>query len=185
MHTRVLTRQLTTPLGPMLAGVTDPSPSLCLLEFTDRPRLSKELDDLARAVGPDEAVGDFETRTPATDLLDELEAQLADYFNHDRTAFDLPLTTPGTDFQQAVWNHLQTIPHGTTTTYGSIAETLDRPGAQRAVGAANGANRISIVIPCHRVIDANGNLHGYGGGLDRKRQLIELEQATLFSRATP
>ncbi|MEO1534612.1 MAG: methylated-DNA--[protein]-cysteine S-methyltransferase [Planctomycetota bacterium] len=184
MHPRVLTKELETPLGPMIAGVRDDpanTPALCLLEFTDRPRLAKERDDLAAAVGPVEAVGDFEVATPATDLLDELENQLADYFTQSRTTFDLPLHTPGTDFQQAVWNHLLTIPPGTTTTYGAIAHTLNRPGAQRAVGAANGANRISIVIPCHRVIDSNGKLHGYGGGIARKRALLELEQANLFT----
>lgn len=184
MHPRVLTKELETPLGPMIAGVRDDpanTPALCLLEFTDRPRLAKERDDLAAAVGPVEAVGDFEVATPATDLLDELENQLADYFTQSRTTFDFPLHTPGTDFQQAVWNHLLTIPPGTTTTYGAIAHTLNRPGAQRAVGAANGANRISIVIPCHRVIDSNGKLHGYGGGIARKRALLELEQANLFT----
>lgn len=180
-HRRILTRQLATPLGPMLAGVRDPEPALCLLEFTDRPRLPKELADLTAAIGPVEHTGEFETATPASDLLDEVESRLAEYFDKRRTDFDFPLHTPGTEFQQAVWRHLLTIPPGTTTTYGSIAETLGRVGAQRAVGAANGANRISIIIPCHRVIDANGKLHGYGGGLDRKRKLLELEQANLFS----
>lgn len=187
MHTRVLTRTLETPVGPMIAGVrapsTDEPPALCLLEFTDRPRLPKERVDLSKAVGPLEDAGEFETATPATDLLDETERQLADYFNRERTSFDLPLLTPGTDFQQAVWRHLLTIPHGTTTTYGRLAEALGNPNAQRAVGAANGANRIAIVIPCHRVIDANGNLHGYGGGIQRKRTLLELEQANLFAES--
>ena len=183
MFSRIITRELATPLGAMLAGVREPDPALCVLEFTDRPRLSAELEDLAAAVGPVEPVGTIEPATPATALLDAAERQLTDYFNQTRTAFDLPLHAPGTDFQQAVWNELLRIPPGTTTTYGAIAEKLHRPGAQRAVGAANGANRISIVIPCHRVIDANGKLHGYGGGIARKRALLELEQDSLFSPA--
>ncbi|MEL6798120.1 MAG: methylated-DNA--[protein]-cysteine S-methyltransferase, partial [Planctomycetota bacterium] len=160
MISRIITRELATPLGAMLAGVREPDPALCVLEFTDRPRLPKELEELTNAIGPVEKVGDYEISTPATDLLDEVERQLTDYFNQTRTTFDLPLFTPGTDFQQAVWNQLLQIPAGTTTTYGTIADTLHRPGGQRAVGAANGANRVSIVIPCHRVIDANGRLHG-------------------------
>ncbi|MEM1071429.1 MAG: methylated-DNA--[protein]-cysteine S-methyltransferase [Planctomycetota bacterium] len=189
MATRIVTRSIQTPLGPMLAGVTDspiePQPALCILEFADRPRLPQEINELHAAIGPLEEAGQFETGTPAIDLLDDVASQLADYFDQRRTAFDLPLVTPGTAFQQAVWNHLLTIPHGQNTTYGAIADALGRPGAQRAVGAANGANRISIVVPCHRVIDANGNLHGYGGGIGRKRKLLELEQATLFSRGAP
>ncbi len=185
MHARVVTQQLATPVGTMIAGVRDDphaqGPALCLLEFEDRPRLARERDDLNSAIGPIEQRGAFEAATPATDLLDETERQLALYFNAELTAFDLPLVTPGTEFQQAVWQHLLTIPHGETTTYGTIADKLGRPRSQRAVGAANGANRIAIVIPCHRVIDASGHLHGYGGGLQRKRKLLELEQTTLFS----
>lgn len=176
-----------TPLGPMFAGVTDPdqgTPALCLLEFNDRPRLALERRQLHAAVGPIDAVGEFETATPAADLLDETESQLAAYFAGHRTAFDLPLLTPGTPFQQQVWAHLLAIPHGSTTTYGAIAAALGRPAAQRAVGAANGANRIAIVIPCHRVIDASGRLHGYGGGLERKRRLLDLERADLLTGTT-
>lgn len=186
MPTRILTRTVQTPLGQMLAGVTDPDqghPALCLLEFIERPRLALERRQLHAAIGPLEAVGEFETATPAADLLDETESQLDAYFTGHRTGFTLPLLTPGTPFQQQVWARLLTIPHGSTTTYGAIAEQIDRPSAQRAVGAANGANRIAIVIPCHRVIDAAGHLHGYGGGLPRKRRLLDLEQATLFTGA--
>ncbi|MEL6498840.1 MAG: methylated-DNA--[protein]-cysteine S-methyltransferase [Planctomycetota bacterium] len=182
---RIVSRELDTPLGAMLAGVVDDPaanrPALCLLEFCDRPRLPRELEELAAAIGPVDALSEFESATPAARLFDETESQLDSYFRRARTVFDLPVLAPGTDFQQAVWSHLQTIPHGTTTTYGDIARALDRPGAQRAVGAANGANRISIIIPCHRVIDANGKLHGYGGGIARKRTLLELERASLFS----
>ena len=97
------------------------------------------------------------------------------YFVGDRKAFDLPLAPRGTEFQRSVWDALLEIPYGQTTTYSAIAETISRPAAVRAVGAANGANPIPIIIPCHRVIGANGSLTGFGGGLDVKRTLLALE----------
>jgi methylated-DNA-[protein]-cysteine S-methyltransferase len=107
--------------------------------------------------------------------LREAADQLRRYFAGELCAFDLPLAPHGTEFQQAVWSALQQIPYGQTTTYSTIAERIGRPAAVRAVGAANGANPIPIVIPCHRVIGANGSLTGFGGGLDVKRQLLALE----------
>lgn len=101
--------------------------------------------------------------------------QLDEYFTGARRDFDLPLAPAGTDFQRAVWDALLTIPYGTTTSYVAIARAIGRPSASRAVGAANGANPIAIVIPCHRVIGAAGALTGYGGGLPAKRQLLALE----------
>ncbi|MGP1273404.1 MAG: methylated-DNA--[protein]-cysteine S-methyltransferase [Phycisphaerales bacterium] len=184
IHTRVVTRIIDTPLGRLTLGVTE-APALCLVEFAAPSRLSRAHADLERFVGPVETAARTTPGTPEARLLDETEQQLRAYLAGDRTAFDLPIHAPGTEFQQAVWRHLLRIPHGTTTTYGSIADALGRPGAQRAVGAANGANRIAMVIPCHRVIDASGHLHGYGGGLDRKRALLELEQANLFTGARP
>jgi methylated-DNA-[protein]-cysteine S-methyltransferase len=109
-------------------------------------------------------------------LFDEVAGQLEEYFDGTRTTFDLPLAPAGTPFQQTVWAALRTIPYGQTVSYGELAEALGRPGAARAVGAANGRNPIGIVIPCHRVIGASGGLTGYGGGLDRKRFLLALEQ---------
>jgi methylated-DNA-[protein]-cysteine S-methyltransferase len=103
--------------------------------------------------------------------------QLAEYFAAERTSFDLPLAPVGTPFQQRVWSELQRIGHGRTTTYAELARRIDRPTAIRAVGAANGANPVSIVIPCHRVIGSNGALTGYGGGLAAKRFLLDLEGA--------
>jgi methylated-DNA-[protein]-cysteine S-methyltransferase len=105
----------------------------------------------------------------------EAAAQLRDYFAGKLQAFDLPLAPRGTEFQQSVWNALLDIPYGQTTTYSAIAGKIGRPAAVRAVGAANGANPIPIIIPCHRVIGANGSLTGFGGGLDVKRQLLALE----------
>ena len=113
------------------------------------------------------------TRHPVA--LREAANQLRAYFAGERTTFDLPLAPRGTEFQQSVWNALQQIPYGETTTYSKIAERIGRPTAVRAVGAANGANPIPIVIPCHRVIGASGSLTGFGGGLDVKRQLLAME----------
>jgi methylated-DNA-[protein]-cysteine S-methyltransferase len=106
-----------------------------------------------------------------------LTDQLDDYFRGARTRFDVPLRFEGTAFQMAVWSALVEIPFGQTSTYAHLAERIGRPGAARAVGAANGQNPISIVVPCHRLIGASGDLTGYGWGLDRKRRLLELEGA--------
>lgn len=108
-------------------------------------------------------------------------SQLAEYFAGERTDFDLALELMGTPFQRRVWAALQTIPYGETCSYGDIARKIGSPGAFRAVGLANGHNPIGIIVPCHRVIGANGSLTGYGGGLDRKRALLALEK----SRAEP
>jgi methylated-DNA-[protein]-cysteine S-methyltransferase len=104
-----------------------------------------------------------------------LRAQLDAYFAGELEAFDLELTPSGTPFQLQVWNALRAIPYGATASYGEIARAVGQPGAARAVGGANNRNPISIVIPCHRVIGSSGSLTGYGGGLDRKRQLLALE----------
>lgn len=128
----------------------------------------------------------FDARTPrgsrASDaLLDRAEQQLGEYFAGQRTQFDLPLASDGTEFQQKVWSELLHIPYGETASYGDIARRLGHePGISRAVGAANGANRIPIVVPCHRVVGADGTLTGYAGGIERKRILLELEQPGLF-----
>jgi methylated-DNA-[protein]-cysteine S-methyltransferase len=114
-------------------------------------------------------------------LLPEVAVQLAEYFAGGRTSFDLPLKMTGTPFQQEVWAALQDIPYGETTTYGELADALGKPQAARAVGLANGKNPIGIIVPCHRVIGSTGSLTGYGGGLQRKHQLLALERSdTLF-----
>jgi methylated-DNA-[protein]-cysteine S-methyltransferase len=111
----------------------------------------------------------------------DVTTQLREYFAGERTVFDVPLALHGTPFQQRVWEGLRTIPYGRTTSYGRLAAQVGRPGAARAVGLANGRNPVSIIVPCHRVIGSGGALTGYGGGLDRKRALLALEQR----RATP
>ena len=111
----------------------------------------------------------------ASPLLDAAEAQLREYFAGARRTFDLPLAPRGTAFQQRVWTASRTIPYGETRTYGELAAAIDSPNASRAVGMANHRNPIPIIIPCHRVIGANGTLTGYAGGLEIKRRLLALE----------
>ncbi|MBO1331160.1 methylated-DNA--[protein]-cysteine S-methyltransferase [Streptomyces sp. VRA16 Mangrove soil] len=108
--------------------------------------------------------------------------QLNTYFQGELTEFDLPLDLHGTPFQRSVWAQLRRIPYGETRTYGELAEALGKPNASRAVGLANGKNPVGVIVPCHRVIGAGGDLTGYGGGLDRKRRLLDFERgAALFS----
>lgn len=109
-------------------------------------------------------------------VLTETAEQLEAYFAGERTDFDLPLAAAGTDFQQRVWAVLRTIPYGATWSYGELAAQLGQPGAARAVGLANGRNPISIVVPCHRVVGSDGSITGYGGGLERKQTLLDLER---------
>ncbi|HFA50414.1 MAG TPA: bifunctional transcriptional activator/DNA repair protein Ada [Bacteroidetes bacterium] len=160
-----ITRVL-TPLGPMLAGATEKG--ICLLEFADRRMLETQLARLRKRLNAETLPG----KSPHFKTLDQ---QLKEYFDGKRKTFDLPLDTPGTDFQQLVWKELQTIAFGTTRSYGEQAKAIGRPKAVRAVAKANGDNRISIIIPCHRVIGADGKLTGYGGGLWRKEWLLEHE----------
>jgi methylated-DNA-[protein]-cysteine S-methyltransferase len=122
---------------------------------------------------------------PQADVFKEAAAQLDAYFAGELTEFDLPLAPSGTPFQMRVWNELLAIPYGVTATYGQIAARIGQPTAMRAVGLANGRNPLAIVIPCHRVIGAGGSLTGYGGGLDRKRWLLDLEARTINAAATP
>ncbi len=155
-----------TPLGPMLAGSF--GAGLCLLEFADRRILETEINDLERLLKAPARPG----RVPLHEIV---ETQLAEYFSGERREFDVPLLMAGTDFQRKVWSALQNIPYGQTVSYRGQASALGRPEATRAVARANGQNRISIIVPCHRVIGAGGSLVGYGGGLPRKRVLLDLE----------
>ena len=114
--------------------------------------------------------------TQPCELLDRAVEQLREYFAGERTEFDLPLAPDGTPFQRRVWEALRTIPYAETISYRQLATRVGNPSASRAVGLANGRNPISLVVPCHRVIGADGSLTGYGGGLDRKRTLLDLER---------
>lgn len=123
----------------------------------------------------------FDTVTSDTDAtLKAARQQLEEYFARERTTFDLPLDLVGTDFQVGCWRALAKIPYGRTATYGEQAAMIGRPTAVRAVGGANGRNPVAIVLPCHRVIGADGSLTGFGGGMDAKRFLLTLESDTLF-----
>lgn len=140
---------------------------------------------LAAILWGDDAVGRVKLPGPApieqeNDILKNTMEQLSAYFARERTTFDLPLVFHGTDFQQQVWHALTQIPFGQTISYGQLAKRLGRPDASRAVGAANGQNPISIVVPCHRVVGSNGNLVGFGGGIEAKRLLLLHEQSRLF-----
>ncbi|MFM9997202.1 MAG: methylated-DNA--[protein]-cysteine S-methyltransferase [Phycisphaerales bacterium] len=165
------TREIDTPLGPMLGAATDGG--VCLLEFTDRRALATELRELDRGLG--RTPPDTRATADPFEHLDHLSDELSAYFAGVITRFSVPLVPAGSAFERGVWDLLMAIPYGRTTSYGAIARQLGQPGASRAVGRANGRNRIAIVIPCHRVIDSSGGLHGYGGGLHRKRYLLELE----------
>lgn len=167
-----------TPLGPMIAGGTDEA--LYFFEFSDRPRLEKQLDRLRRRLQCVLVPG-------GNPLLETTESEIAEYFEGRRTSFSVPLRAPGSEFQGAVWQRLREIPYGQTRSYADIAREIGRPSAVRAVARANGDNRLAIIIPCHRVIGSDGRLTGYGGGLWRKRWLLELEgganQRSLFRSA--
>jgi AraC family transcriptional regulator of adaptative response/methylated-DNA-[protein]-cysteine methyltransferase len=166
---RVITvNRVPTPLGPMLAGATEDA--LCLLEFVDRRMLETQLRRLGRQVG-----GPFVPGTNA--VLKTVTMELAAYFDRRLTRFSVPLLVPGTPFQEAVWTALLRIPFGETRSYGELAAAIGQPRAVRAVGKANGDNRVAVIIPCHRVIGADGKLTGYGGGLWRKQRLLDLEEA--------
>jgi methylated-DNA-[protein]-cysteine S-methyltransferase len=120
----------------------------------------------------------------AGEVFERAEAQLAEYFAGRRRVFDLPLALRGTPFQRAVWTALLDIPYGETASYGELAQLLGKPAASRAVGLANGKNPVSIIVPCHRVIGSTGSLTGYGGGLERKRYLLDFERRP-STRETP
>ena len=171
----LLARQIDTPLGAMIC-VTD-ADRLHLLEFAERPELPAEMRRLAKSAKTRIAPG----QSPLTDLT---ETRLAAYFAGQSCAFDLPLALSGTDFQRLVWRELIRIPAGQTVSYSELAARIGRPDAVRAVAAANGANRFAVIVPCHRVLGADGSLTGYAGGLWRKKALIDHESAAFARPAT-
>jgi len=159
-----------TTLGNMVAIAS--SDLLYMLEFEDEKRLQKQMDALARVVDAPLEVG----RSP---IHKQIEEEMHAYLRHDIKAFETPICAPGTPFQEMVWDYLRSIPYGRTVSYGDMAVRLGVPQGQRAVGKANGDNRIAVVIPCHRVVTFDGNLGGYAGGLWRKRILLDLEAGTV------
>lgn len=155
-----------SPLGPLVAGATEAG--ICLLEFSDRRMLEAQFQSLRTRFG---------AILPGTHpLLDQLKSELEEYFAGKRREFTVPLVYPGSEFQVRVWNALRGIGYGETRSYEQVAWAVGSPAAVRAVGHANGQNRIAILLPCHRVVNKNGKLGGYGGGLWRKQLLLDLER---------
>lgn len=155
-----------TDLGTMIAGATDKG--ICMLEYADYDALETELKQLAAAF-----------KAPLSEsehvLFGPLRRQLGEYFRGERREFDIPLDPVGTDFQKQVWQALLRIPYGSTSSYAKQAQLVGNPSAVRAVANANGKNKISILLPCHRIIGSDGSLTGYGGELWRKKKLLDLE----------
>ncbi|MCF1428152.1 MAG: methylated-DNA--[protein]-cysteine S-methyltransferase [Shewanella sp.] len=162
----LLIDRFTTPLGPMFACAS--AQGLCLLEFVDRRMLQMEFRDLQRRLKICIVAGENE-------FIHQAKTQIAEYLAGSRTRFDIALHTPGTEFQNRVWQALRQIDFGNTVSYQQQAEKLGNPKAIRAVATANSMNRVAIIIPCHRVIGKDGKLVGYAGGLERKRWLLQHE----------
>jgi AraC family transcriptional regulator of adaptative response/methylated-DNA-[protein]-cysteine methyltransferase len=176
MKTVAVTRLIESPLGTLLAGATPEG--VCLLEYSDRRQLERQLHNLGRVLGG--------AAVPGTNPhLAHLERELAEYFAGQLRRFTVPLVFPGSPFQRAVWEQLLRIPYGETRSYQDLARRVGKPGASRAVGNANGCNRIAIVIPCHRVVNQSGALGGYGGGKWRKEWLLGLERRAEGRRTQP
>ena len=163
---------LDSPVGELRLCATDTQ--LTRIDFVH----GRKITALPPEAQPVEAAADHS-------VLSAVAAQLAEYFAGRRQAFALPLAPQGTAFHLRGWEQLRLIPYGTTISYGLLADRLGQPTASRAVGLANGNNPLSIVVPCLRVIGANGSLTGFGGGIDTKRQLLELESPSLFRHSGP
>jgi AraC family transcriptional regulator of adaptative response/methylated-DNA-[protein]-cysteine methyltransferase len=170
----LLQGKIQTPIGPMIAMASDDA--LSLLEFDDRPALPPEVEELEERYG-------YTIEPGRNAVLDQIEVELKAYFAGKLTQFETPLVLPGMPFQLEIWSKLQEIPYGQTCTYGEMARAIGKPSSGRAVGAANGQNRVAVVVPCHRVIGADGSLAGYGGGQRRKRYLLDLEHRVFASMA--
>lgn len=160
-------KRIETPLGIMYACATQEG--VCLLEFSDRKMLETEFISLSRILNASIVQGDNKH-------FRQLEKELNEYFLGERTSFSISLYTPGSAFQQSVWEQLRQIPYGETRSYAQQALAIQKPESVRAVANANGMNRVAILIPCHRVIGSNGDMVGYGGGIWRKKWLLDLEQ---------
>ncbi|MCP4176445.1 MAG: methylated-DNA--[protein]-cysteine S-methyltransferase [bacterium] len=161
------TTTISTPIGDMLGAASDNG--ICLLEFTGLDRCEKNLSIVSKDLK-------IVSTNKAEKHLNELDLQISEYFEGKRKEFDIPIDINiGTLFQKQAWDALLTIPYGVTKSYKEQAEIIDNPKAVRAIGNANKRNPISIIVPCHRVIGANGKLVGYGGGLWRKKYLLDFE----------
>lgn len=171
--TSLRSKQILTPLGSMLA-IAD-NQSLYLLAFEDRENLATDISLLEKKLGAIATAG-------ITKPLLLLEKEISQYFAGTLSNFNTPLAAHGTSFQKRVWQELQKIPYGSTASYTDIAKALGKPTAYRAVARANSANQLALIIPCHRVISADGSLSGYNGGMARKECLLVHEKQTLFKK---
>jgi AraC family transcriptional regulator of adaptative response/methylated-DNA-[protein]-cysteine methyltransferase len=166
----ILTSLYESPLGALVIGAT--TEGICMVEFSDRRMFEFQVKSLRRhfncAIVPGK-----------NKHIEQVESELKEYFEGNLSKFKTPLVYPGTEFQQKVWNELMRISYGKTISYIELAGKVGVPGASRAVGTANGMNRIAIIIPCHRVVNKNGKLGGYGGGLWRKQWLLDMERGVL------
>jgi AraC family transcriptional regulator of adaptative response/methylated-DNA-[protein]-cysteine methyltransferase len=167
---KIVYRDIDSPLGPMIAGAT--SRGVCFLEWHDRGGVERIKQRVEKRYKTSPVPGN-------NTYLDLLEVELHSFFCGELERFTVAVDVTGTAFERKVWDKLLEIPHGETRSYGQLAAELGKPGAARAVGGANGANYLALVIPCHRVIEANGGVGGYGGKIWRKKKLLELES---FSR---
>jgi AraC family transcriptional regulator of adaptative response/methylated-DNA-[protein]-cysteine methyltransferase len=161
------TIQIKTPLGPMVAVADEKA--LHFLGFVDGRGVERELEALRKRQKSELDAG----HNP---VLKSIESELSQYFDGKLSSFKTPLSLDGTEFQESVWRYLRRIPHGKTKSYADVALGIGKPTAFRAVANANGRNQIAIVIPCHRVINANGDLGGYGGRVERKQWLLDHEK---------
>lgn len=164
-----------TPLGPMIAIADEQA--LYVLDFIDRPSLNRTIENLRTKTKSAIIPGD-------TTPIHSIKQELAQYFAGILKTFTTPLHLLGSSFQQQAWRTLMTIPYGQTCSYAQEAITIGKPSAFRAVANANGANKLSIIIPCHRIINSNGKLGGYGGGLTRKQWLLDHEKKNIQSKST-
>lgn len=163
----IIVNRVLTPLGPMAVAATDDG--ICLAEFADRRMLETQFKRVHRQHDRPFAPGHHAH-------IDQLSRELEDYFSGNRIQFEVKMDVSGSDFQMQTWKQLQRIPYGETTSYEQMARAMGRTGAQRAVGRANGDNRLAILIPCHRVVRSDGSLSGYGGGIWRKQWLLDHER---------
>ncbi len=164
---KIVYKVFDTPIGKIIAGAT--SEGCCLFEFLNRGGFKRIKDRIGKRYSMEMVKG-------TNRFLDNMETQVAEYFEGKRKKFSLRFDVRGTTFEMAVWRQLQNIPYGETRSYGEVARLTGRTGAARAVGRANGANYLAIIIPCHRVLEADGGLRGYGGGLCRKKFLLDFER---------
>jgi AraC family transcriptional regulator of adaptative response/methylated-DNA-[protein]-cysteine methyltransferase len=162
----LISELIDTPLGPMTAIANERGLLLC--EFGDRRALPGQLLRVRKLFGAEPTPGRHR-------FIDQTREELGEYFDGKRRVFTIPLVIAGTPFQESVWRALLDVPFGKTTVYSQLGERIGRGGAARAVGRANGDNRIAIIVPCHRVLGADGSLTGYGGGEDRKQWLLDHE----------